>query len=461
MIKYPSLLRRLVLWQVAAMLVAWLVLSTWLIFRMMALGDGDLDQRTKTFASMLAETASASTDSQEQLQYRLAAAERIFINGLLRDLDSIEGYAPRYQVWSREGTLRYTSPGAAKLMMPTNGAQFVEIEIEGTSYRAVSATSSDGSTIVTMTERAEHRFSELLLKVVKVIGLSQFLILIWCISVTTLAARRGFKPFTALAQQLFNRRIGDLSPINASRLYSETAPVVQEINALLLRESTRLEIERGFLADAAHELRTPLAAIIAQTHLLTSAIDPPTRAKAVEELQQGMDRVSHLLAQLLTIARLDAIAMAAPLETIDLAELCRLQLAPLSRLARARGIKLTLEAPDTLFASVRRFGFICILDNLVDNAIRYTLSGGHVVVSLEALGSEFELQVRDDGPGIPLADRERVFERFVRLPGQIESGSGLGLAIVQRIAITEGASLQFIAGLSERGVGFALRMRQF
>jgi len=427
---------------------------------MMALGDGDLDQRMKTFASMLAETASASTDSQVQLQHRLAAAERIFIDGLLRDLDSIEGYAPRYQVWSREGTVRYTSPGAAELMMPTDGAQFVEIELAGSRYRAVSATSSDGSTIVTMTERADHRFSELLLKVVKVIGLSQLLILLWCVSVTAIAARRGFKPYTALAQQLSNRRIGDLSPLNASRLYSETAPVVQEINALLLRESTRLEIERGFLADAAHELRTPLAAIIAQVHLLTSTIDPATRAIAVEDLQQGMDRVSHLLAQLLTIARLDAIATPTPLEKLDLAELCRQQLAPLSRMARARSIELTLEAPDTLFACVRRFGFICILDNLVDNAIRYTLSGGHVAVSLVAHDGEFELQVRDDGPGIPLADRERVFERFVRLPGQIESGSGLGLAIVQRITMTEGASLQFIAGLSERGVGFALKMRQ-
>lgn len=96
----------------------------------------------------------------------------------------------------------------------------------------------------------------------------------------------------------------------------------------------------------------------------------------------------------------------------------------------------------------------------MDNALRYTLSGGHVVVRLVTHGSEFELQVRDDGPGIAPADRERVFERFVRLPGQVESGSGLGLAIVQRLATAEAATLRFIEGLSGSGVGFSVRMGQ-
>lgn len=460
MTKHPSLLRRLVLWQAAAMVVAWLVLSTWIVVGMMAFGDGDLDQRMKTFASMLAETASASTDNNGELRRRLAAAENIFVAGMMKSMNSLEGPAPLYQVWSRDQTLRYASAGAAAIAMPTQGAEFAEIEFAGHKYRAVHVTSSDASTFVAMTERADSRFSAPLIEVVEVIGLSQLLTLLWSLVVTTFAARRGFKPISALAEQLAGRRVGDLTPVRAARLYAETAPVVQEINALLSRESVRLETERGFLADAAHELRTPLAAISAQAHLLASTADPTTRAVAVEELQQGMDRVSHLLEQLLTVARLEAATVAAPRETLDLAELCRQRLAPLSRLARSRAIELTLDAPEALNVSIHRAGFISILDNLVDNAVRYTPSGGHVAVRLVMHDREFELQVQDDGPGIASSDRERVFERFVRLPGQVEPGSGLGLAIVQRVAAAEDATLRFIEGLSGRGVGFSVRMGQ-
>lgn len=442
------------------MVVAWLVLSTWIVSGMVAFGDGDLDQRMKTFASMLAETASTSKGDDAELRRRLTAAESIFVDTLMRNMKTMERSAPLYQVWSGDRTLRYASTGAAEIAMPTQGAEFSEIEFSGHKYRAVHVTSSDGSTLVTMTERADSRFSAPLSTVIKVIGLSQLMILVWSLVVTVVVGWRGFKPITALAQQLAGRRAGDLSPLQATRLYSETAPVVQEVNAVLSRESARLETERGFLADAAHELRTPLAAINAQAHLLVSTSDPTTRAVAVEELQQGMDRVSHLLEQLLTVARLEAATLAAPRETLDLAELCRQRLAPLSRLARLRAIELTLDAPDGLTVSIQRAGFISILDNLVDNAIRYTPSGGHVSVQLVAHGREFELQVRDDGPGIAPADRERVFERFVRLPGQVESGSGLGLAIVQRVAAAEGATLRFIDGLSGRGIGFSVWMGQ-
>jgi signal transduction histidine kinase len=151
---------------------------------------------------------------------------------------------------------------------------------------------------------------------------------------------------------------------------------------------------------------------------------------------------------------------AIPREALDLAELCRQRLAPLSRMARSRAIELTLDAPEALNVCIHRAGFISILDNLVDNAIRYTPSGGHVAVRLLMHHDEFELQVQDDGPGIAPTNRERVFERFVRLPGQIEPGSGLGLSIVQRAATAEDAKLRFIEGLSGRGVGFSVRMER-
>lgn len=461
MIQHTSLLRRLLWWQVAAMVVAWLVLSTVLVVNMTVFGSGDLDQRMKTFASMLAETASSSTSDDAELQRRLATAERIFVDGLMRDMNSMEGQSPLYQVWTSGGTLRHASAGAKAIKMSTQGEQFSEIEFAGRTYRVVYVQSRDASVGVAMAERSDHRFSVPLLRIIKVIGLSQLLILLWCLLVTSLAGWRGFKPITALAQQLASRRVGDLSPLQATKLYSETAPVVQEINALMARESARLETERGFLADAAHELRTPLAAINAQAHLLASTADSATRALAVEELKQGIDRVSHLLEQLLTVARLEAVTAAVPREALDLAELCRQRLAPLSRMARSRGIELSLDAPEALNVGIHRAGFISILENLVDNAIRYTPPGGHVAVRLLTHRDEIELQVQDDGPGIAPTNRERVFERFFRLPGQVEPGSGLGLSIVQRAATAQDAKLFFMEGLSGRGVGFSVRMAQY
>lgn len=454
--QHPSLLRRLIFWQAAAVLVGWLVLSALMVYNMLSFGHGDLDQRMKTYAAMVAETASMRSGNEAELKNHIAVVERLLVERFMSDRDLSEGYVPIYQVWSSEGQLMHASLGAADFKLPIEGPQFSVLEFAGHSYRAVHVTSSNNSTTVAMAERVDDRISMLVLKILKVVGFSQLAILLWSLSVTGLAARQGFKPLSALANQLSARAAGDLSPLRASRLYSETAPVVREVNALLFRESERLKSERGFLADAAHELRTPLAAIHAQAHLLASTKSPSASALARQELQRGMDRVSHLLSQLLTLARLDSVSDSGARESLDLAELCRLHLACLARLARDRRIELSLHAPDALVICVQRMGFIGILENLVDNAIRYNLPGGHVLVTLSQNGTGFELQVRDDGPGIAIADRERVFERFVRLPHHVESGSGLGLAIVQRLAKEAGAVLEFTQGLSGRGVGLVV-----
>ena len=445
----------MVLWQTVAMLVAWLVLTVWLVVQMMAFGDGDLDQRMRTFARILAEAAGPGTGPDEALRQRLASTERIFVDGIISGIDATDGYVPLYQVWSRDGARRLSSAGAGQLAMPHARDGFAEFDDAGHRYRSVAVTSTDGLTRVTMAERADQRFGT---PALKVIALSQLLILVWCVAATLLAARRGFEPLQNLARQLSERRAGDLSPLAPARLFSETAPVVEEVNGLLAREAARLQTERGFLADAAHELRTPLAAINAQAHLLVSTVDAAARIEVEVELQQGMDRVSHLLTQLLTLARIEAAPMAVARERLDVAELFRQRLAPLSRFARARGIELRFETPDVLMASARRTNLISLIDNLVDNAIRYTQVGGHVEVRLIEAGLQYELTVRDDGPGIALADRQRVFERFVRLASHGESGSGLGLAIVQRVAAAESTVLRYIDGLSDRGIGFAVRL---
>ena len=292
----------------------------------------------------------------------------------------------------------------------------------------------------------------------RIIGTGQVLILASALLITWWATRRGIEPLNVLAMRISERKAGDTAPIEAPLVYRETLPMVQELNALLSRESRRLETERGFLADAAHELRTPLAAIAAQAHLLMGAADATERQRLCHILEAGLDRVSHLLTQLLTIARVDATGMQFEIVRTDVAVLLRDRLAELSALARTRAITLSLDCPETLQAMVNPGGFASIIDNLVANAIRYTPSGGCVSVKLEAEGREIAFVVCDNGPGIASTERDRVFERFYRIPGSTSQGSGLGLAIVQRIARAHNASVRFVEGIAGSGIGVVVRL---
>ena len=451
-----SMVRRLIVWQVAAMAVAWLGLTAWILFQMLAYGNGDLDRRMQFFAQSLAETASTAHEDSTELARRLQTTERIFLSGVIGVNDSNGAalhYVPVYQLWTKDGRLMYASPAAQGTLLSSANAQgFSEFRANDQTFRVVTALSANATVRAVVGERVGERLMSIW-PMLQTIGLSQLVILAWIVSITWAVARYGFKPLTSLAAQIASRQTGELAPLDGARHYVETDPIIAQINLLLVREGRRLEAERGFLADAAHELRTPLAAINAQAHLLLTTNDPDARQAAKAELQQGMDRVSHLLAQLLTMARLEAGPVHNTAEVVDVAELGRQRLAALSQLARTRSISLVFDAPEVLASQINRSGFVSILDNLVDNAIRYTPSGGRVEVVLTAGKDCLWLSVRDDGPGIAPADRERVFERFVRLPQAIEQGSGLGLAIVKRVVASQTGSLRFVEGLAGRGVG--------
>jgi len=197
---------------------------------------------------------------------------------------------------------------------------------------------------------------------------------------------------------------------------------------LLAREGTRLDTERGFLADAAHELRTPLAAISAQAHRLTEATETTRPGEASRQLQLGIERVSHLLSQLLTTARIDASPFFMKQERIDATELLRLRLASLVPIARRKSIELELVAPASVVITASAFGLTSIIENLVDNAIRHTPAGGSVLVTLTQPREAVELVVQDNGHGIAPDLYERVFERFYRGAGGTADGSGPSLA---------------------------------
>jgi signal transduction histidine kinase len=444
-------------WQVAMMLATWIVLVGWLFHTMTGYEHGDLDQRMKYFAGILAETASGSPADPELLAGRMQATERIYVEGVIQQLESAGDYTATYQVFDRSGNLLYRTQGAPAVALTTTSGLSRGTRDDGGAWRYARTQSSDGTTVVVVGEAESGRWASIL-PMLEIIGGAQIAILAITLLATWIAARQGLKPLQSLAEQIGRREAGDLSPIQAPVMYAETRPIVLELNALLDRESRRLENERGFLADAAHELRTPLAAIGTDAHLVLSAGNGVERMGAYANLNSGLERVSHLLEQLLTIARVEAPGGLASREPTDLATLVRDRVAEHASRARQRAVSIELDAPDQLIAQVSRSGLVSIVDNLVDNAIRYAPSGGHVAVTVRSREKGIELIVQDDGPGIPEHERERVFERFYRLPGSTPSGTGLGLAIVRRVAQAHKARIRFVEGLSGTGIGVLVRL---
>lgn len=256
--------------------------------------------------------------------------------------------------------------------------------------------------------------------------------------VVTFAVRRGLRPLHRLSDELSARAPGDLRRIDEEGLKLELRPVVRAFNTTLQRlEQVRLQ-EQRFLADAAHELRTPLALVSAQADALLVAEDEAAKDLAVERLRRGLVRANRVIGQLLALARLDS-GSAKQQDWLNLSESAADVLAALEPEASQKSIELSLQAPDVLRCLINAEHFDMLLGNLVANAIRHQQGPGFVQVSLATESDKLVLLVLDDGPGIPPAQLEDVFQRFHRLHPQTGNGSGLGLAIVAEvIALLQG-----------------------
>jgi signal transduction histidine kinase len=273
--------------------------------------------------------------------------------------------------------------------------------------------------------------------------------------------RRGLEPLKATAREIAQRSDGSLNPIGLDGVPREFHSIVTSTNGLMQRLGSVLGAQRRFIADAAHELRTPVTALRLQLELLRQA-DEADRQQAMEELSAGIARTQRLTEQLLAVARIEPDGAELRRRRIDLADLVRATVTAFSARAESAGIDLGADAPQVVAVLGDIEQLTVLLNNLVENALRYTPDGGVVDVIACREANRALLIVRDDGPGIPEEERERVFERFYRgaNPARNAGGSGLGLAIVRGIAEHHGAQVALVAGPQGRGlqvqVSFAL-----
>ena len=256
-----------------------------------------------------------------------------------------------------------------------------------------------------------------------------------------LLVRGTLKPLRARAAEIDARDDHDLTPVASEQLPREILPFVVAINRLLARVARDMQKQQRFIADAAHELRSPVAALTLQAESIASATTPDDAAQRLATLRSGLQRTRQLLEQLLSMARSQAPAQAAP-PCASVHRTVRLVLEDLMPLAEAKAIDLGVQGSIDAVLEVSEVDLSTLVNNLVGNAIRYTPVGGRVDVSLHGSPGEPTLWVEDTGPGIAEAERERVFDAFYRGLGSGEVGSGLGLAIVGTIARRIGARIR-------------------
>lgn len=355
------------------------------------------------------------------------------------------------QVWTPDGVQLFRSQSHADL--PQRAVLgFSNVRANGTTYRIFSVATSNQTVQVAQDMAVRQRMAgTLALRTVGPIAVMapMLMLVVWWVVSGSLA------PVARVRRQVAARRADDLSPVSDADLPDEVRPLVQELNLLFGRVKTAFDAQQHFVADAAHELRSPLAALKLQVLSLERAADDGARAVAVGRLTAGIERATRLVEQLLVLARQEADD--SKLAPLDLTELARRTLGDMAGLAQARQIDLGLHHADQASVAGHPDALVILLRNLVDNAIKYTPAGGTVDVELRrAANGAVTLCVDDSGPGISPEERERVFDRFYRVPGASAGGSGLGLAIIKAIAERHGATLALEQ--SERLGGLRVRI---
>ena len=253
---------------------------------------------------------------------------------------------------------------------------------------------------------------------------------------------RAVRPLKGLTTQIELRDAHSLTPLIAADLPAEVSPLVEELNHLLERLAGAFESQRAFVADAAHELRSPLTALSLHLQLLERARAAPERELATAGLRAAIERAAHLVGQLLTLARNEPDATHTEPLPCALDAIARSGAADVQPLADQRRIHLQVDAPLPAMVQADADALRILVRNLIDNAVRYSPAGSIVQVRVQGTSQrQTVLEVTDQGPGIPAADRSRAFARFYRAPGAAEGGSGLGLAIVKAIAQRHGAEV--------------------
>ena len=474
-----SLFGEILDWMLTPLLVIWpasLVL-TWLVAQGIAGAPFDraLEHNTQALSQLV-------SISQGKASFNLPAPAREILRADDDDQVYYQVLGLRGEVLSGERELSYPpddeSPETGRVKLRDDEFRGQEVRIAWMYVRVQSVDSASGKSdakpiLIQVAETREKR-SRLATEIVKGVMLPQFIVLPLAVFLVWLALARGIKPLRELEDRIRARRPDDLSPIETQAVPLEVTPLVNSVNELFDRERQSLVAQRRFLADAAHQLKTPLAGLRMQADLALRAQTSEADLKqSLKQISRASVSATRTVNQLLALARAEGSGQSLPMQSVDVAQLVIDVVRDALPRAMERHFDIGYEGLEAGDASAKIQGYPALLlelvRNLVDNALNYVPStperSGVITLRVFAdpVRSVLLLQVEDNGPGIPESERELVLQPFYRSLGQEADGSGLGLAIVAEIAKRHGAQLQIDdveAKASRPGARFTLRFPQ-
>ena len=463
----PSLMRRLILAQMALLGLLWVLALAFLAHE--ASFDATLLRQDKTFNAFLT-VAAAEAHDPARLAASMAALDEALRESYGNESDA--GLAPQFFI-ERGGRQLFRTRGVPPGVRANPQAGLVLQEADGKHWRTRTVTAPgnatsdaasdaaakdaerDGALSMTMIMPADRSNVFITLNSRGYVLLPLLISLPFLIVPAWLSIRLALRPWRKVAAEVASRGPQDLSPLAYRARHREMRGMVDGINALMRRVGDSAQRERAFIADAAHELRTPLAAMRVNVEALQGQTGDARQRQLLDGILNSGARATRLVSQLLRLMRSDATAEEAVPLAFD--ELVQERMAVMSGIAHARGVELELGGDSGLRVAGRREGLVSLVDNVLDNAIKYSPDRGTVHAHLRREEGSVVLRIADQGPGIAPELRERVFDRFFRDPRQTQSGSGLGLTIARAVAEQHGGTISLDA--VDGGAGLLVTVR--
>ncbi|MBQ0531713.1 HAMP domain-containing histidine kinase [Providencia rettgeri] len=437
--------------QISSVIFLWLLLVGWLQFFYWPSIHDELNAQQNIVTQGFAKTLDVVADKPEYFN-KIADNLQELYSSAMESGDNIS-YRPFMVVRDKQGNVYYRN--SDKLHVPSLKS-VSELAALHKDWHFTSAWNDQKTFEVVIAESYSVRKSLLgnpaegtAIPLAFILGIMLLAILI--------TAYFSLRPLRQSAKLISSRQPGNLIPIETKEQYKEIRPIIAAINNLMSRVDAANQREKRFMADAAHELRTPIAAVIAQLHLLMQIDNPKEKGEIINDMQETLNRAASLSHQLIDLARLETEDFLLNKEQVDLPALISHLISSHIPYAINKDIDVELQSPKSFYILTDKLALSNIFTNLLENAIKYCPEKGKIKVILKDL-TPFggTISVQDNGRGIPEDSRQLIFSRFYRVPGTMETGSGLGLSIAQNLAHKIGAVIRVTDGLDNQGIGFII-----
>ena len=443
--------------QIISIVMLWGVWLAWIEFDYLADFEQIYNKQQEIIAEGFANTLETVADQPEIVKAISHNLQGMYIDTMLNGEDDDLQYLPWFIVLDKNNKLIYTN--RPELPFPTRVLSLAseKISVAGEKWILSYSWGDQHKIKVFIGESVEDR-GHVIGNPVEGTFIPFLFILATVILAILITAYFSLRPLRQAAELISNRKPRNLTPINVQQQFKEIRPIFKELNQLMSRIDAANIREKQFMADAAHELRTPIAAVIAQLHLISIVDSAQEREEIIQDMKQSLDRAAALSHQLIDLARLESDDFP-KIEQIDIYHIVANAIAQRVPYAISKNIELSLNEGTPLVLKTDKQALLSIFNNLLDNAIKYCPKGSQVEITIEDKGAMgADIIIRDNGPGVAKEYIGSLFSRFYRVPGSTESGSGLGLSIAQNLAKKIQASIIVTEGLNNKGIGFIIAL---